>query len=86
MPEYTIQFTNSAASEFRALPLEIKRRVGKVVDSLKQTPRPSKVRKLQGHDKLYRVRIGHYRLVYEINDQTQHIRVTRVRHRSDAYR
>ena len=84
--DYTVNFTNSAAREFRSLPSEIKRRVGSVVDSLQRTPRPSGVRKLQGHDELYRIRIGSYRLVYEIDDRTVRILVTKIRHRSDVYR
>lgn len=84
--DYTVNFTNSAAREFRSLPSEIKHRVGNVVDSLQRTPRPPGVRKLQGHNELYRVRIGSYRLIYEINDRTVCILVTKIRHRSDVYR
>lgn len=84
--DYTVTFTNSAAREFRSLPSEIKRRVGNVVDSLQRTPRPPGVRKLQGRDELYRLRIGPYRVVYEIDDRTVCIVVAKIRHRSEAYR
>ena len=76
----------SAAQEFRVLPLEVKRRVAKVVETIGKEPRPYGVRKLQGHDRLYRIRVGHYRLVYEIDNRHKIIRVTQVRHRRDAYR
>ena len=85
-PDYTIRFTNSAAREFRLLPPEIKRRVAAVIDSLHRKPRPSGVRKLRGFTELYRIRIGPYRLVYEIDDSMLRLLVTKVRHRSDAYR
>ena len=86
MSDYTLDFTTSAAREFRSLPRAIQRRVETVVESLPQTPRPSGVRKLRGANELYRVRIGSYRLVYEIDDQASRILVTRVGHRRDAYR
>ena len=85
-PDYTIRFTNSAAREFRTFPPEIKRRVAAVIDSLQQKPRPAGVRKLRGSTELYRIRIGPYRLVYEIDDSMLRILVTKIRYRSDAYR
>jgi mRNA interferase RelE/StbE len=83
---YRIEFVSSAAKEFRSLSAELQRRVAASIDKLCQNPRPSGVRKLVGSESLYRVRMGHYRVVYEIDDQEQIIRVTRVRHRGDLYR
>ena len=85
-PDYAVRFANSAAREFRSLPSEIKRRVGEAVDSLQRTPRPAGVRKLRGHHESYRVRIGSYRIVYEIDDSITRILITKIRHRSEAYR
>ena len=85
MPEYRVEFAASAAREFRALPANVKRRVTAAVDSLRTTQRPAGVRKLTGSDRLYRIRVGHYRIVYEINDKANLVRVTRVRHRREAY-
>jgi mRNA interferase RelE/StbE len=83
---YNVEFVHSAAKEFRALPSEIKNRVGEAIDALEQNPRPQGVRKLSGHTNLYRIRVGVYRVVYEINDKDLLVRVTRVRHRREAYR
>jgi len=83
---YNVEFFNSAAKEFRALLSDIKTRVGEAIDALEQNPRPSGVRKLAGHTNLYRIRIGLYRVVYDINDKDRLVRVTRVRHRREAYR
>ena len=87
MPDelYTIRFASSAAREFRALHRDVKRRVGIAIDNLSANPRPPGVRKLLGHAKLYRVRVGQYRIIYEIQDDTRLITVTYVRHRNDAY-
>ncbi|MBW2000484.1 MAG: type II toxin-antitoxin system RelE/ParE family toxin, partial [Deltaproteobacteria bacterium] len=40
----------------------------------------------RGHECLYRIRVGHYRLIYEIDDKTNIILVTRIRHWRDVYR
>lgn len=86
MVEYTVQFVASAAKEFRSLTIDMKRRIARTIDTLSQNPRPVGVRKLKGHQWLYRVRVGQYRVVYEIDDQAKLIHVTRVRHRQEAYR
>jgi len=78
---YEIKFATSAAKEFRSLSAELKRRIGAAIDDLSQNPRPPGIRKLTGHIRLYRIRVGQYRVVYEIDDREQLIRITRVRHR-----
>ena len=83
---YKVEFVTSAAKEFRALESKIKRRVTVAVEALQRNPRPRGVRKLRGHERLYRVRVGSYRVVYEIDDQARLVRVTRIRHRREVYR
>lgn len=83
---YEVQFARSAAKEFRSLPTELKHRVGAAIDNLIEDPRPPGVRKLVGHKRLYRIRVGQYRVVYEIDDEEKLLLVTRVRHRREVYR
>jgi mRNA interferase RelE/StbE len=85
MNEYTVIFQASAAKEFRNLPLVTKQKISPLIDKLKRNPRPRQVRKLSGQEGLYRIRVGHYRIVYEIDDHQKLIRVTRIRHRKDVY-
>jgi mRNA interferase RelE/StbE len=84
--DYNVQFVASAAKEFRALPDDIKRRVGLAVETLRKNPVSTDARKLRGHERLYRIRVGHYRIVYEIDHKSRIIQVTRVRHRREVYR
>jgi len=86
LAEYKIEFVTSAAKEFCLLPANTKQRVSISVDALGQKPRPDGIKKLQGHEELYRIRVGVYRVVYEIDDPKKLIRVTKVRHRIEAYR
>jgi len=83
---YEIKFATSAAKEFRSLSTELRYRIGAAIDGLSQNPHPPGVRKLVGHERLYRIRVGQYRVVYEINDKEQLVRITRVRHRREVYR
>ena len=86
MSKYQIKFKSSAAKEFKKLPSLIKRRIQEAVNQLTENPRPSGVVKLKGDDRLFRIRLGEYRIVYEIDDSAKLVRVTRVRHRKDVYR
>ena len=87
MPEnYKIDFANSAAREFRDLPETVKQQAAPKIEALKQSPRPFGVTKLRGHRHLYRVKVGDYRIVCEIDDKKKSVKITRVRHRRDVYR
>ena len=86
MAEFNVEFVASAAKEFRSLSADLKHRVGLTVDSLSNNPFPVGIQKLQGHRRLYRVRVGQYRVVYEIDEQRKLVLVTRVRHRREVYR
>ncbi|HEX9921979.1 MAG TPA: type II toxin-antitoxin system RelE/ParE family toxin [Anaerolineae bacterium] len=44
------------------------------------------MRKLRGHQNLYRIRVGDYHIVYEIDDQVRVLWITRIRYRRDVYR
>lgn len=83
---YIVHVRSSAAKEIRALPRPIQRRVGFVIDRLEKTPRPPGAKPLAGHENLYRIRIGEYRLIYEIRNREIVIIVVRVRHRREASR
>ncbi|MGJ3245067.1 MAG: type II toxin-antitoxin system RelE family toxin [Elainellaceae cyanobacterium] len=85
MAQYEIQFKTSSAKEFRKLPPDIKLRIREAINALKTDPRPAGVKKLAGESKLYRIRIADYRVIYEIDDSTQMLRIMCVRHRRDVY-
>lgn len=53
---------------------------------LSDNPRPSGTKKLKGHSDEYRIRMGDYRVRYEINDQKLILLILSCRHRKDAYR
>jgi len=56
------------------------------ISSLKNNHLPSNVRKIIGSDKAFRIRIGDWRVIYEIDSQQKVVRIYRVRHRREVYR
>jgi mRNA interferase RelE/StbE len=84
--EYHLTFKASAAKEFRSLLPQMKQRIGEAVEQLREVPRPAGVVKLQGKADLYRIRVGDYRIVYEIDDKAESIKIMKVRHRREVYR
>jgi mRNA interferase RelE/StbE len=83
---YTVEFAPPAAKQFRKLRGDIRDRVAARVDSLALDPRPHGVEKLAGADNLYRVRVGDFRIVYEIHDKRLIVLVLRIADRKDVYR
>ena len=82
---YTVHILRRAQRELARLPQGIYERVRDAIRTLAQDPRPSGCLKLKAH-KGWRIRIGDYRVVYEIDDQQQVVTVFHIGHRSDVYR
>ena len=86
MARYSLEIRRSASREIEDLPTKKDRRL--VVDrisKLADDPRPPGSEKLGGDDR-YRVRQGLYRIVYEIEDAAQLVRIVKVGHRREVYR
>jgi len=75
----------SATKELEALPLRDRRRIVSKIHGLASAPRPAGCEKLTGHD-LYRVRQGHYRVLYSVSDTDSKITVIKIGHRREVYR
>ena len=74
-----------AKKELNALPGDVQKRIITAVRKLKDNPRPSGCKKLKSRD-AYRIRVGEYRVIYEIHDDVLIVLVVRVVHRRDAYK
>lgn len=70
----------------RRLPKPLLARIREAIVTLADDPRPHGCRKLVGFDKLYRIRVGDWRIVYAIEDELRLILVVEVSPRGDAYR
>jgi mRNA interferase RelE/StbE len=83
---YRLEFVSSAQREFLRLPLSVRKRLEPHVNGLEENPRPHGVKAMAGHKGLFRIRVGDYRILYEIDDAARIVTVTRVRPRGAAYR
>lgn len=83
---YQVEIQRSAEKELAALPSNLQARIFKAIDGLATDPRPNGCKKLSGSKNAYRVRVGEYRIVYEIYDGVLVVIVIRVAHRRDVYR
>ena len=76
----------AAARQLEKLEAGARRRIRLAIDALGKTPRPSGCKKLSATDNAYRIRVGDYRVLYEIEDRRLVVLVVRVAHRREAYR
>jgi mRNA interferase RelE/StbE len=83
---YAVRFHPSAARELEKLEAGTRRRLARAVERLADDPRGGGATKLRGADDLWRLRVGDYRVIYQIRDAVLLVLVIRVRHRRDAYR
>jgi mRNA interferase RelE/StbE len=82
---YSVCILRRAVKDIADLPGEYARLVSQHIDRLQQNPRPPDARKLRGRED-YRLRVGVYRILYDIDDAQRIVTVYRVKHRRDAYR
>jgi mRNA interferase RelE/StbE len=83
---YTVEIDTKAAREIRALPRQDQRRIIARAEALADNPRPPGCVKLSGPSNLWRIRVGVYRIIYQIQDDRLLVTVVRVGHRRDVYR
>jgi mRNA interferase RelE/StbE len=86
MASYKLEWKNSAYKELQKLPRTMITRVVAAVSELSNNPFPHGVKKLVGSEFSYRIRVGDYRVVYEVIENRLVIEIVRVRHRKDVYR
>ena len=86
MSRYTVEIARRAVKSIARLPRTEQQRVRAAIDLLTGEPRPPGCVALAGEESVYRVRVGDYRILYEIIDSRLVIHVVRVAHRREAYR
>ena len=83
---YTVEVAPAADRQIRKLDRETQRRVLACLERLGEEPRSKDSVKLQAAEDLYRVRVGDYRIIYEISDRQLLVLVLKVGHRREIYR
>ena len=83
---YTVILEPSTQRDMRRLTKIIHGRILRAVYKLEADPRHQGAKRLIGFEYQWRVRVGDYRVLYEIDDDKSQVHVYRIAHRSEAYR
>ena len=83
--EYQIIFDRRSEKALQSLPTSEHRRIQKAIDGLALDPRPRGAIKLSG-DTSWRIRVGDYRIIYDIQDSALIVMVIKIGHRREVYR
>ena len=84
MNTYQVEISRDAAKFLKKLDKKTLYRIQGVIELLSQNPRPPKSKKLTNKN-YWRVRVGDYRIIYEIHDKNLIIIVIKIANRRDAY-
>ncbi|HET6891937.1 MAG TPA: type II toxin-antitoxin system RelE/ParE family toxin [Pyrinomonadaceae bacterium] len=82
---YSVLITSRAERELRRLDRPIKNRITSALLSLANQPRPHGCLKVKAEPKLWRIRVGDWRIGYEIDDQSQEVTIITLGHRREFY-
>ena len=83
---FEIEYTKAARKDLRKLDHEPRERIAAAVENLSSDPHPSGSRKMIGAEALFRIRVGDYRVIYEVRNDVLTIFIIKVGHRKDIYR
>ncbi len=86
MASFNLEWRKSTRKDLRQIPRQAVSRIIAEVEKLAEEPLPHGSEKLTGSERTYRIRIGDYRVVYEVLRDTRIVEIQRVRHRKDVYR
>jgi mRNA interferase RelE/StbE len=84
--KYRVEITPAAQRELSKLPKKVQKRIDKRIQALAENPRPPGSKKLEAEDDFHRIRVGDYRIVYQIKDKLLLVLVIRIGHRREVYR
>jgi len=83
---YEVLLERRAQRDIKKLPTEVFQRIIPHIKALAEDPKPPGCRKIAGSKNDWRIRIGEYRVIYEIDEHAEAVKVMRIRHRKEVYR
>jgi mRNA interferase RelE/StbE len=82
---YRLVIKRSAERDLRRLPRPLFLRINQAILALANDPRPTGTRKLKGALEGWRLRVGDFRILFQVDDSVRVVTIVRVRHRRDVY-
>ncbi len=83
---YSLAIKPSVLKDLQPIPKELRGKIAVAILELSSEPRPASSKKLADAGSAYRVRVGDYRVLYEVSDTERIVRVMAVGHRREVYR
>lgn len=83
---YSIEFRPAVLKTLKRFPKRDLVRIKKKIEELGQNLPEPNTTKMKGNNSFHRVRIGDYRIIYEIHDDRVVILIVKVGHRKDVYK
>jgi mRNA interferase RelE/StbE len=83
---YEVRLLVTARRQLLRVPGRIRSRLAAAIGALAADPRPSGCRKLAGNTDYYRIRVGDFRVLYEIRDRAVLVVVIKIGHRREVHR
>ena len=83
---FSIRFTPRALRDFSTLDKTAQQRLRRHIDRLGENPFPSGAKKLHAEEPYYRIRVGDYRVIYQVKADQLAIIVVKIGHRREVYR
>jgi mRNA interferase RelE/StbE len=82
---YEILFSRKAAEFTRDLPKAHREKLKNIIGGMKNNPFSHPYRKIRGKTNLYRIRLGKYRMLYEVNEEQKRVVILKLDMRSKIY-
>jgi mRNA interferase RelE/StbE len=83
---FRIEFTKTSAKALKAIPKTAQKRIAKRIENLAEGPPEPTKTKMKGDNPFHRVRVGDYRIIYEIQNEILLIIILKIGHRKEVYR
>lgn len=83
---YELLIERNVEKDLKKLKISLFAKITTKIKELADNPHPQGSRKITGSQNDWRLRIGNYRVLYEIDNKTKTIKIMRVKHRREAYR
>jgi len=84
--KYRIEFKKSAAKALKKIPQKDQKRIMDKIGSFSENLPLPETTKMKGNNPFHRVRVGNYRIIYEIHDDVLVVLVLKIGHRRDVYK
>jgi mRNA interferase RelE/StbE len=86
MAKYRVEVSATAERQLKKIRREDAVRILRSMSLLASEPRPDGCRRMSGYDHLYRIRVGDYRVIYEIDGKQIVVVILKIGHRREGYR